>query len=111
MYTVTVTSGDCSVGSDGFEVDPSSLVTGIEELSNHSISIYPNPTSSNLNIDFGTQLESIILFDDMGRITKRFNLNPSQNTISIRLDDIPRGLYTIQMVNKEAIFYHKVIVE
>lgn len=112
LYTVTVTSEEaCSAGSEGYDVDRSSLVTGIEELSNRSISIYPNPASSMLNVDFGTELESILLFDDVGRIIRRFDLNPNQNTISIKLDEIPRGIYTMQMINKETIFYHKVMVE
>ena len=91
-YAVEITKNSC--------VDTSSCEqiasVGINEsVSNNSLVLYPNPTSSILNIDTkGERIESVRIFNVSGQLMES-ELNNNNNSIDV--SNYQSGLYIIQV--------------
>ncbi|PCJ66483.1 MAG: hypothetical protein COA58_06815 [Bacteroidetes bacterium] len=70
---------------------------------NINISIYPNPTSSVINISSPYPIESIELIDLSGKIV----LHRTTDT-QLEISNLPRGIYTLQIQTTEGVFRKKV---
>lgn len=72
-------------------VNPST--TGVEDLSDVTFSVFPNPTSDFLNVSTSDNIESIKVFDMNGRLV----LSDTYNTSSVKLDvmSLTNGFYTV----------------
>jgi hypothetical protein len=86
--------------------------TGIEEmLSNANISMYPNPVSDQLNIEFNSYQHEVIdmeIVDITGRIVQRSELVEKHNTIQI--GHLEQGIYFVNLRNGEALSSRKILV-
>jgi len=88
---------------------------GMEEpdLDSFELNIYPNPTKSNLTIEFGSieniTESTIVAFDQMGRM---FQLNPTIqfNKATTDVADLPNGLYCLLIKTEEKTFTRKIII-
>jgi len=88
--------------------------TNTDEISNSSIKVYPNPTSSLLSIHLPKvefETGSIIsIFDFSGRLilTKKFNPSDIENSIiSLNVKDVPQGMYSCVIQSENKIFSTK----
>ena len=73
--------------------------TGINVLSNHAITIYPNPTSNLVNIKWqNEEVKHIILQDAVGRKVKDVFVQGNLQTLSVA--DLPQGIYFIRLFGK-----------
>ncbi len=82
---VTVTVNDC---------------TGIKDLANSNISIYPNPTNGIVNIAISSELvegTSIEVYDAIGKLVMKQNLTNDTNTIN--LSQVEDGMYMFKIMN------------
>ena len=72
-------------------VNPST--TGVEDLSDVTFSVFPNPTSDFLNVSTSDNIESIKVFDMNGRLV----LSDTYNTSNVKLDvmSLTNGYYTV----------------
>jgi hypothetical protein len=73
-----------------------------------TVSIYPNPTIDELNIDIYTtkaQNNTIKLLDMSGRVVKEIQskLEAGANNIKMNLGELATGIYTIQLVENNKI--------
>jgi len=73
-----------------------------------TVSIYPNPTTDELNIDVYTtkaQNNTIKLLDMSGRVIKEIQskLEAGANNIKMNLGELATGIYTIQLVENNKI--------
>jgi subtilisin family serine protease len=85
------------------------LITGVNELSSNSISIYPNPTNNKITVDFGnTTVSKITLFDVQGKVVYD-NSVINNNKLSIDLVNANKGVYFLQVVVNETVSTYKVI--
>lgn len=78
-----------------------------QEIANWNI--YPNPTTSNLNVDFHLKEETttdISIFDTTGKQVHQEQHNgvQGQNNVQLNLSSLPNGIYYVKM-NNEA--FHK----
>ena len=74
---------------------------GLDETTENSISIYPNPTNSFVTITTGNLSAGIIIITDvMGREIYRYNFN-SPTTLVELTSIYARGTYFVQIVNEE----------
>lgn len=93
-----------------------SSTTGIQEQKiEKSISIYPNPAKSAINIQFKDltyKNVSICLYKSQGKalITKHFYQTPSA-PINLNLANYPTGLYYLQLVTNKGIATKKIIIQ
>ena len=94
-------------------IHPCNNNTGIEdEESSSSISLFPNPTKSNITIRWDEQqdIERIQLFNTVGK--KINELTANGNSVEINLSELPNSIYFVRLVSKDGVFTtHKVIKE
>ncbi len=100
-YTVKITdSNDCFDISDAVEV----IIGGIVESTRENLlHLYPNPADDIIRIQASSDLKGaeIQMFDFMGRAVKIFGeINrTAPNSIVIDLQDLPAGVYFMQLKN------------
>ena len=87
--------------------------TGIDEmLSNANVSVFPNPTSGQLNINFdnyGSQVIDMQVLDIKGNIVLSKQLFSSKNTFD--LSTFSKGMYFVRLQNgKKHFSNHKIIL-
>ena len=86
---------------------------GINELlSNANVSLYPNPVSNQLNIDFGNYKQEVIkmeLIDITGKMLMQKQLLQPGN--SINLSDLDAGMYFVRLSNGKTSATHKIMVK
>lgn len=80
------------------------LPTGINESSsNNNITIYPNPVKDQLTINAENEkIKSIEIMDVTGKIIPIAN-GITQNTITINVADLPKGLYFLQIQTENGV--------
>jgi polyhydroxybutyrate depolymerase len=73
----------------------------VEEITNeNNISIYPNPATDVVNIQFekGQQPENIIIYNSQGQIVFQQNIPQDQTKIQISIANLAPGIYFIKDV-------------
>lgn len=110
VYNVTlIAENGCS--SDTFNLDVNVIITNLSENLSNSINIYPNPSSNNITINFGKNISSSIIEinDLLGKTiyeTKVSNINK----INIPVNTFKKGLYVINIKNKNYSFSKQLII-
>lgn len=97
---VSVTCLDCTVG--------------IKETLFKSLSIYPNPTSDIINIDFNNSLaEKITLLNSFGNFMTTVSRSEFSNRNSFQLDvsRLPNGVYFIKIETKQEYITKSIIIK
>ena len=109
IYLVTISNaGGCEAQSSGtFEEDDASL---IESVFGSSLSIFPNPTSGSLSVNFQTQeAVQMWLTDAMGRkITQTQTYNEGTHTEVVDLSNYRPGIYMMVFASSKGTFMRKV---
>ncbi|MFC2110853.1 S8 family serine peptidase [Bacteroidota bacterium] len=88
----------------------------VEEKTKTKISVYPNPTSKNVNMEFNqTQAETsyVELYNMAGERLMQIkinNTNQQLNKISFDVSHYSAGIYMIKLVSGEEVFTQKVIL-
>jgi bacillolysin len=96
----------------GIELVPQSFEDKDFNLENANISIYPNPSSGEVNIDFGQETDTAINFEVFNVIGKSVNKGViNQGKITFDLSDHPKGMYIINMVIGESNVVKRIILE
>jgi hypothetical protein len=100
VYTVNVKDSITTcVASASITVDVSPC-TGINELTENSISIYPNPSFGFVKIILTTQFvnnSSITIYDALGKLILTQELGNEINTLNI--SELKNGMYTYKVLN------------
>ncbi len=93
--------------------ETSSYIGSVTENQNF-ISVYPNPSNSQINIDFETKENlniMIKLFDPKGKLV-RYKEYSSVKKVRIDINDLSSGFYTLQIFNNHQIYaVRKVLME
>ncbi|KQB38712.1 leucine-rich repeat domain-containing protein [Flavobacterium aquidurense] len=83
---------------------------GIEDSVFDKAVLYPNPTKGEVNIN-NIALEKATVYNSLGQLVKTFTLNSSNTNNTINLSGLPKGVYYVYLINKDAASAKKVIVE
>jgi len=108
-YSVLVTDANgCSATSFSIMF----IADGITEL-NTILNIYPNPTKDKLNIQYqGFEISSLLILDVSGNIVFQKNdIKPNENNLQLSLNQLPKGMYILQLISEEKIINHSVILQ
>ena len=108
-YSVMVTSDNgCSANSFPIMF----IADGISEI-NTLLQIYPNPTKDILNVHYqGFNLNSILIFDMRGNIVLQKNdIRSNKSNLELSLNQLPKGMYVLQLISQEKIINHSVILQ
>ena len=91
---------------------PCTLPSGIQNINSASISIYPNPASSELNIQSSEFIKNITMTDETGRIVLQTS---GLNTLSYQMNtsNINAGIYFVRIndVAGQSPIVKKVVIE
>jgi len=91
--------------SDMMRFDLEPTVTSVRDIVAETISVYPNPAKSFINIDANLSLFSEIrLVNSYGQSVQRVNRK------QVSLEDLPNGMYYLQFFNTELISTTKIMV-
>jgi len=102
-FTVVLTMNSvCGVTTHSEVVRVNSLTTSAESLTSADVSIYPNPTTSLLNISFGDkQISTVIITDVIGRVLVNQKLdNYFDSKYQVDVNNYKPGVYTITLSGK-----------
>ncbi len=109
--TITWTITDKAGNENTCNLDVSvNTFVGIETLQKHGISVYPNPTTGVISIEFGTNnVQKLTITDLTGRVIFQ-KAQPNQNA-TLDLSNFANGIYIISIENNNKVFKAKVIKE
>jgi len=88
-----------------------SLCTGIDEVANTFVSIYPNPANDELSINLDEALNNstIELYDSMGKLIINEKIT-AENT-KLKIGYLPNGIYSVRVFSNGKQFVKRIIKE
>lgn len=108
IFIVTFKNKNCTNGPNYSGLATTTVktktVTGIRNNTNQvAIKLFPNPTTNILNVEFEKNAvgnTNVTIFDNVGRnvFANSYNVN---NQLQINLPDLAKGLYIINIENKD----------
>ena len=92
---ITAQVGDFAPGSAVISVDQMEFgnTTGLNDLSEKALNIYPNPTSNAIRIAKVSEVSYVEIMDLSGKLVRRLSRAEIQNEISVR--DLTPACYTV----------------
>ena len=90
-YGWTITDG-------GFDC----TISGVEELEESKLKLYPNPVESilNINIDYNLIDEPYAIFDNLGRVVLEGKFKEVESTINLK--ELSKGIYYLKVSNSHS---------
>jgi hypothetical protein len=108
-YSVMVTDANgCSATSFPIMF----IADGISEITT-LLQIYPNPTKDILNVHYqGFNINSMLILDMSGNIVLHKNdIKSNESNLQLSLNQLPKGMYVLQLIGEEKIINHSVILQ
>ena len=62
---------------------------------NNTFTVYPNPATAVLHVKLKTPINTLFIYDALGRLTEKIAVN-ERDELSIDLNNLPKGLYFIR---------------
>ncbi len=103
-----------AVYSDGCEA-PSETLIGegiphqLSEMDANSVSVYPNPTENQLNIE-AKGLQRVSVYNAMGQLVKTVEVG-GQDQFTMEVGNYPTGLYTLRLVMDKGVISKTILVK
>jgi len=110
--TVSIPNNDSDENPYDFEVVVYVVesTTGVDDLSNYGIQIYPNPTNSIINLDFGdTEIKQVDVVNITGKTV--IQITPVQQKETIDLTAFDKGIYIIKILTDTNVITKKIMKE
>ena len=99
-YDYIMINGVCpSDSSNALLIVNDCIYIGMDELDYNSVTIYPNPASDWLNIEWNGLVGNMIVMDASGRVLSRFNLAPESQSFNFQISNIEKGVYWLVLEN------------
>lgn len=77
-----------------------------ETVKKENFVLFPNPVKNILNIASDHEIETLEIYDNLGRLVRKVN-----HQKSIMVDDFAKGVYYLKMISKSKTYYEKFIKE
>lgn len=87
-----------------FSLDCSGGV-GIDELESEAVSVYPNPTSSQLTLQTVNKIAQVKIYNMLGALVQ------TESSKSFSVDQLPVGVYVIDITTNEGISHSRFVKE
>ena len=104
VMTTTI-NGGC-ISCDSIQYTNSTLK--INELQNEKLQIAPNPASSVAKIKSAAPIDAIHLYNSVGQSIKA-NYLLENNTAWITVNDLPKGIYLVEVITQSGTFKERMI--
>lgn len=105
FYVVEITQNGCSATSAVLNF----TYIGIEELLTSTISLWPNPASTVLNVQSSEVIEKIEMYDIQGKLV--YAMNHWSTNIQMDVSDFAAGLYEIRFITTTDFQRMKVVLQ
>lgn len=106
QYTVEVTDGNgCTALSAPFDV----LFVGVTELENEELIVFPNPSSSFIDVTITTLMVEAVISDLMGRIVLVQNTN-GRNSVKLDISQLASGTYILSVKTNSGWTHRRITV-
>lgn len=79
---------------------PTCIQSGLSEQEfENQIALYPNPTNGQLNVNVNSSFntEEVLVFNNIGQVCKRVQVNKKDASLKIDVADLPKGVYLIRI--------------
>jgi endoglucanase len=73
-------------------------ISAVEELKSAEISVYPNPTTDNINITSDSEIKSVAIYNNLGILVFQQKINNVGSQNSIPLNQLISGNYIIKVL-------------
>ena len=83
--------------------------TGMNEVTDLRAELYPNPVEDQLNI-VSEEIQKIFVFNVMGQLVKTVEVG-GQDRYTLQVADLPKGLYSLQLVTEQGIVNRNIIIK
>lgn len=110
---------DCLDQTDYFAVDnvvvfasDIPLNTNNPNEQNNNFTIYPNPTVSDITVNFNPVKDnksSIEVYNNLGKLIAKRIIKQDNNTVNIDLSSFPSGVYFVKSIYKQSVLTKKII--
>jgi hypothetical protein len=103
-----------SVATDRFELRFQTSTLGTDDFDAEGISVYPNPASTILNVDFGLNIgrfNSLELFDISGRLVRKQSISNQLEQTQLDVSAISSGVYLLKVSSNREQFSTKLIIK
>ena len=87
-------------GSGATSIAKTGVVTSINEFDNANVDVYPNPTSSDLNVRGVTGNATFNFVDVLGRTIKTISLENINSEIKLNVSELTKGNYILKITNE-----------
>lgn len=106
--------GDAGPRSKGGKQGSSGLRTGADRFELNKV--YPNPTSSEINVEFANSVKGSVtvkLYDVMGKVVKEENITPKNGgqKLTLSAGSLPSGVYLLHISNGETVIKEQVTIK
>jgi PKD repeat protein len=82
---------------------------GVDELSQSAIKVYPNPVKDVMNVETGSNIQSIQLFNVTGQMV--VNKQVDGKTVTLSTSSLKAGIYMLKVVTENGTIERKVVVQ
>lgn len=85
-----------------------------ENALSSTISLFPNPASTHLNIKFPDAIEeslNVSILNTAGQEIRNYNARPIAGNLSLQIEEIPDGLYLIRIQTKNEIAIKRLLIQ
>jgi len=111
-YTATITGNYAVQVDNGTCIDTSACIlvdfTGIDELNNNLIKIYPNPTNDGrFSVDFDGVIDAILVSDALGRVV---SLPVDLTSGKVDGSSLATGKYTVRVITNDSVYTKQIVV-
>lgn len=102
---------ECGAGeATVLPVNVNVITTGLPEKENHSVRLFPNPSSGSVTLKFGkNKWNRLRLINSLGQVIEAFNVPINAN--SFFLEHLPSRLHFIQLESQDGLITKKLIVK
>ncbi|MFT5821616.1 MAG: PKD repeat protein [Crocinitomix sp.] len=111
-YTCTITNDDgCAVTAEVTVTIDGQI--GVGELTKTNFEIHPNPSNGLIQVKLGesTQLDKIEVYTTDGKLVYSNEFQNQNETISIDLSNLARGVYYVKLFNADIEYQEKLVLQ
>ena len=83
--------------------------TGMNEVTNLNVEVYPNPVEDQLHV-VSENIQRIVVFNVMGQLVKTVEVG-GQDQYTLQVADLPKGLYSLQLITEQGIVNRNIIIK
>jgi Concanavalin A-like lectin/glucanases superfamily/Peptide-N-glycosidase F, C terminal/Secretion system C-terminal sorting domain len=94
-------------------IDQPAVSTGVNNLARVDFDIYPNPSSGTFTVEFDAAIEvkGIRVLNSLGQVVRVFNSERNTTVRILHLEDMPKGIYFVELLSVRGMGMKKVVIE